>query len=130
MELINLFRNSPQAHSRPPSCKATVSLSSSDGSARPHPFSALQNLANFMPLPSPFSWSPIRALSEGSLNEGKFDKDEKERKKAFVSKERQLARLRERMAADEGVVIQARVMQQQPAPVLPCRWCADRVVTP
>jgi hypothetical protein len=83
-----------------------------------------------MPLPSPFSWSGIRALSEGSLNEEKTEKSEKDQKKGFVSKERQLARLRERMAADEGVVTQTRVMQQQPAPVLPCRRCADRIVSP
>jgi hypothetical protein len=107
-----------------------MSLSSTNVSASPHPFTALQHLASFMP--SPFSWSGIRASPEVSSIEEKTNNCEKE-KKGFVSKERQLARLRERMAVEEGVVIlaRARVMrQQQPAPVLPCRWCVDRVVAP
>lgn len=52
--------------------------------------------------------------------------------KGFVSKERQLARLRERMAAGEGVVVvQGHVTQQQQLmQVLPCRRCVDRIVAP
>jgi hypothetical protein len=52
-----------------------------------------------------------------------------ERRKGFVSKERQLARLRQRMAAEEGAEGQTHVQQKQ-AGVLPCRRCVDRVVSP
>ena len=64
--------------------------------------------------------------------EGKTNNKGEQEQKGFVSKERQLARLRERMAAGEGVVmVQGRVaQQQQPVPVLPCRRCVDRIVSP
>jgi hypothetical protein len=106
-----------------------------------HPFAALQNLAKFMPpLASPFLWSSsgIRAVASsegGSSMEEKtnnYDNKGEQEQKGFVSKERQLARLRERMAAGEGVVVVhgCVAQQQQPVPVLPCRRCADRIVAP
>ncbi|KAI0253158.1 hypothetical protein BJV78DRAFT_245605 [Lactifluus subvellereus] len=117
------------AQSRPPSCETALSRSSTNASASPHPFAALQNLASFMPLSSPFSWSGMRALSsEGSSTEEILNKGEKEQKNGFVSKDRQLARLRERMATEGGVIgAQARAM---PVTVPPCRRCVDRVVAP
>jgi hypothetical protein len=79
-----------------------------------------------MPLSSPFSWSGMRTLSsEASSTEEKLNESEREQKKGFVSKDRQLTRLRERMAA-EGGIIQARVMPM----AVQCRRCVDRVVAP
>jgi hypothetical protein len=95
-------------------------------------FATLQNLASLVQLPSPFSWSGVRASSDTpSATETNNHKAEDQRK-GFVSKERQLARLRQRMAAEEGVVVvegQTHVQQRQ-AGVLPCKRCVDRVVSP
>jgi hypothetical protein len=118
-----------------------VNLSSinNDASASlSHPFAALQNLAKFMPpLVSPFSWSSsgilaVASSEGGSSMEEKTNNDNNQEQKGFVPKERQLARLRERMASGEGVVVvQGRVAkQQQSALVLPCRRCVDRIVAP
>lgn len=92
------------------------------------PFAALQNLANFMvpPLSSPFSWSFTRGAEEKNIN-ANDDKIETEKKMGFVSKERQLVRLRERMA-EEGVFTVARLVQKQVT--VPCGRCVDRVVAP
>ncbi|KAH8984608.1 hypothetical protein EDB92DRAFT_1950669 [Lactarius akahatsu] len=78
------------------------------------PFAALQNFANFV-VPS---WTITRgAVEENSIATTEETKIETEKKMGFVSKERQLARLRERMA-EEGVV------------AVPCRRCVDRDVAP
>lgn len=79
-------------------------------------FAALQNL-----IVQPFSWT-MRGTD--SCNE----ETKKEIGVGLVSRERQLARLRERMVADGGVVLVSRLKQE--AAHVPCRRCADRVVTP
>jgi len=73
------------------------------------------------PFSSPFSWSITRSGVEGNAND---DNDKLETKKeiGLVSRERQLVRLRERMA--EGGVLASRKQE------VPCRRCVDRVVTP
>ncbi|KAI9510968.1 hypothetical protein F5148DRAFT_1281329 [Russula earlei] len=122
-----------QFQSQSPSGKIAVIPSSTNGSANAtvRPFAALQNLASLMPLPSPFSWSGMRISSESvSTVETNINKA-REQNKGFVSKERQLARLRERMAAEGSTVVadtQICVRQQQPVPVLACKRCVDRVV--
>ena len=102
-----------------------------------HPFTALQNLASLVPLPSPFSWSGMRTVSSEGPFTGERNKNcskADELKKGFVSKERQLARLRERMAAEENIILagaQTRsVKQQQSVSLPPCKRCVDRVVAP
>ncbi|KAI9455788.1 hypothetical protein BJY52DRAFT_1188205 [Lactarius psammicola] len=90
------------------------------------PFAALQNLAGFM-VP-PFSWSVTRSGEKNNTNANDNDKIEMEKKMGFVSKERQLARLRERMA-EEGAITVASLVQKEQATV-PCRRCVDRVVAP
>ncbi|KAH9030241.1 hypothetical protein EDB83DRAFT_2554988 [Lactarius deliciosus] len=77
------------------------------------PFAALQNFASFV-VPS---WSITRGAAEENstattTKANEEAKIETEKKMGFVSKERQLARLRERMA-EEGVV------------AVPCRRCVD-----
>lgn len=112
--------------------------SSTDASpgAGVHPFAALQNLASLVPLPSPFSWSGMRAVSsEISTGESNNSCNKtEEHKKGFVSKERQLARLRERMAAEVNtILVEAQsysVKQQQSVSLPPCKRCVDRVVAP
>jgi len=101
------------------------------------PFAALQNLASLVPLPSPFSWSGMRGVSSEIPSTGESNNSRnkaEEQKKGFVSKERQLARLRERMAAEENTILaeaQTRdVKQQQSVSLLPCKRCVDRVVAP
>lgn len=96
---------------------------SSSVSARP--FATLQNLASLVP----FSWPSARASSEIPSTVEANNYKAEERRKGFVSKERQLARLRQRMAAEEGAEGQTHVQQKQ-AGVLPCRRCVDRVVSP
>ena len=96
------------------------------------PFATLQNLASLVPFPSPFSWPGACASSEITSSVEANNYKAEEQRKGFVSKERQLARLRQRMAAEEGVVVvegQTHVQQKQ-AGVLPCRRCVDRVVSP
>lgn len=78
-------------------------------------FAALQNL-----IVQPFSWS---MRGSDSCKE-----EAKNVSVGLVSRERQLARLRERMVADGGVVLVSRLKQE--AVHMPCRRCADRVVTP
>jgi hypothetical protein len=97
------------------------------------PFAALQNLASLVPLSSPFLWSGIRASSETPSTRETDNNKAEDQRKGFVSKERQLARLRKRMAAEEGVIVaetQTRVVQQQSMVVPPCKRCVDRVVAP
>lgn len=101
------------------------------------PFAALQNLASLVPLSSPFFWSGMRGASFEITSTGESNNNRslaEEQKKGFVSKERQLARLRERMAAEENTVLaeaQTRVVKrQQSVSLLPCRRCVDRVVAP
>ena len=70
------------------------------------------------------------STGENNINRSKVE----EQKKGFVSKERQLARLRERMAAEENTILaeaQTRVVKQQrsESPLL-CKRCVDRVVAP
>ena len=108
--------------------------SSADASAgvSARPFATLQNLASLVPFSSPFSWSSMRASSESPSTVEVTSHKADEQRKGFVSKERQLARLRQRMATEEGVVVvesQTRVQQKQ-AGVLPCRRCVDRIVYP
>jgi hypothetical protein len=86
------------------------------------PFAAWQNLASFVAA-SPFSWSSITRSAEA--NDSNANDDETKKEMGLVSKERQLARLRERMA-DEGVIAVARLGQV----AVPCRRCVDRVVAP
>jgi hypothetical protein len=69
-----------------------------------------------------FSWSR-GADNTDSCNE----ETKKEVGVGFVSRERQLARLRERMA-DGGVVVVSRIQKQEVN--VPCWRCADRVVAP
>lgn len=113
--------------------------SSTDASpgAGVRPFAALQNLASLVPLPSPFSWSGMRTVSSESSSIGESYNNcsrAEEHKKGFVSKERQLARLRERMAAEVNTILaeaQTRsVKQQQSVSLPPCMRCVDRVVAP
>jgi len=111
-----------------------VRSSSADASANvsARPFATLQNLASLVPFPSPFSWPSMRASSEIPSTVEADNYRAEEQRKGFVSKERQLARLRQRMAAEEGVVVvegQTHVQQKQ-AGMLPCRRCVDRVVSP
>ena len=79
------------------------------------------------PFSSPFSWSITRGTAAKDSN-ATNDDDNMEMKKemGLVSKERQLARLRVRMA-EEGVVAVARLGQQAS---VPCRRCVDHVVAP
>lgn len=81
-------------------------------------FAALQNLSSLMP----FSWSRAANNTDSSNDEAK-----KEIGVGFVSRERQLARLRERMA-DGGVVVVSHLQKQEVN--VPCWRCADRVVAP
>ncbi|KAH9021326.1 hypothetical protein EDB84DRAFT_1565364 [Lactarius hengduanensis] len=94
--------------SQPPPPSSATAMSGS-------PFAALQNFANFV-VPS---WSITRGAAEENSTATTIEetKIETEKKMGFVSKERQLARLRERMAG-EGVV------------AVPCRRCVDRDVAP
>jgi len=70
--------------------------------------------------------------STGEIN-NKCSKAEGQ-KKGFVSKERQLARLRERMAVEENTILaeaRTRLLKQQQSVSLPlCKRCMDRVVAP
>ncbi|KAI9433308.1 hypothetical protein H4582DRAFT_2112897 [Lactarius indigo] len=113
------FIPQPSSLTKPPPSSATAMSGS--------PFAALQNFASFV-VPSPFSWSVTRGATEekNSTIKASEEKIEAEKKMGFVSKERQLARLRERMA-EEGVVAVARKQQQV---TVPCRRCVDRVVAP
>ncbi|KAH9962418.1 hypothetical protein BC827DRAFT_1267034 [Russula dissimulans] len=118
--------SSAQPQSQSPG-EIAVRSSSADAyaSAGVRPFAALQNLASLMPLPSSFSWSASASTGEPNNNKAK-------EQKGFVSKERQLARLRERMVAEGSTVVaeaQIRVGQRQPVTV-PCKRCVDRVVAP
>jgi deoxycytidylate deaminase len=79
----------------------------------------------------------MRSVSSESPSTGENNIDHcktEEQKKGFVSKERQLARLRERMAAEENSILtetQTRVVKQRDSvSLLPCRRCVDRVVAP
>ncbi|KAH8996978.1 hypothetical protein EDB86DRAFT_3076906 [Lactarius hatsudake] len=92
--------------SQPPPPSSAIAMSGS-------PFAALQNFASFV-VPS---WSITRGAAEENstattTKANEEAKIETEKKMGFVSKERQLARLRERMA-EEGVV------------AVPCRRCVD-----
>jgi hypothetical protein len=125
------IRSSVQSRSQPPSGETAVRSSSADASpgAGVRPFAALQNLANLVLLPSPFSWSGMRAVSSESPSAGESNNNcskAEEHKKGFVSKERQLARLRERMAEAQT----RSVKQQQSVSLPPCKRCVDRVVAP
>ena len=128
-----------QSRPQPPSDEAAVRSSSADASpgAGVRPFAALQNLASLVPLSSPFSWSGMRAVSSESPPTGERYNNcrrAEELKKGFVSKERQLARLRERMAAEENTILaeaKTRSVKLQQSVSLPsCKRCADRVVAP
>jgi hypothetical protein len=128
-----------QSLPQPPSGETAVRSSSADASpgAGVRPFAALQNLASLVPLPSPFSWSGMRAASSESPPTGERNNNRRkaeELKKGFVSKERQLARLRERMAAEENTILaEAKthsVGLQQSVSLPTCKRCADRVVAP
>ncbi|KAI0296061.1 hypothetical protein B0F90DRAFT_1747672 [Multifurca ochricompacta] len=121
-----------QSQSQPPrspsSGAATVNTNTS---ASPRPLTALQSLASLMPpLSSPFSWSGMRvSLSSAENPSNSSDsnsKGERELKKGFVSKDRQLAKLRERMVAEEKVAVVDGHEQQ----IAPCKRCVDRVVSP
>ena len=125
--------------SQPPSGEIAIRSSSADPSqgASVRPFAALQNLASLVPLTSPFSWSGMRGASFECTSTGESNNDRSkadEPKKGFVSKERQLARLRQRMAAEENTILveaQTRVVKQQRSvSLLPCKRCVDRVVAP
>ena len=109
-------------------------MRSSSADANPsvsaRPFATLQNLASLVPFPSPFSWPSVRGSSEIPSTVEANDYKAEDQKKGFVSKERQLARLRQRMAAEEGVVAVEGQTHVQQAGVLPCRRCVDRVVSP
>jgi len=126
------LRSSAQSRRQPPSGETTVRSSSADASASARPFATLQNLASLVPFPSPFSWSSVRTSSESPSTSETNNNKADEQKKGFVSKERQLARLRQRMAAEEGVVVvePQTCVQQQEASVVPCRRCVYRVVSP
>ena len=107
------------------------SSADANASAGGRPFTTLQNLASLVQFPSAFSWSGVRSSSESSSTAEAYDNKAEEQKKGFVSKERQLARLRQRMADEEGVTVEAHThVQQQQGTVLPCRRCVDRVVSP
>jgi hypothetical protein len=123
--------SSVQSRSQPPSGETAVRSSSADASpgAVVRPFAALQNLASLVLLPSPFSWSGMRVVSSESPSTGESNNScskAEEHKKGFVSKERQLARLRERMAEAQT----RSVKQQQSVSLPPCKRCVDRVVAP
>jgi len=77
----------------------------------------------------PFSWSIRGADDTSSCIDDKETKKEVGVGVGFVSRERQLARLRERMA-DGGVVLVSRLQQQRQQVNVPCWRCADRVVAP
>lgn len=133
------IRSSTQSRSQPPSGQTAVRSSLADANpvASVRPFAALQNLASLVPLSSPFSWSGMRGVPSESPSTGENNNDRikaEEQKKGFVSKERQLARLRERMAAEENIILtEARthvVKQQESVSLLPCRRCVERVVAP
>lgn len=131
VELTCAIRSSVQSQSQPPSGETAVRSSSADAGpgAGVRPFTALQNLANLVLLPSPFSWSGMRAVSSESPSTGESNNDcskVEEHKKGFVSKERQLARLRERMAEAQT----SSVKQQQSVSLTPCKRCVNRVVAP
>ena len=107
------------------------SSADANASAGGRPFTTLQNLASLVQFPSAFSWSGVRSSSESPSTAAAYDNKAEEQKKGFVSKERQLARLRQRMAAEECVTVEAHThVQQQRGTVLPCRRCVDRVVSP
>lgn len=138
-EIIRAIRSSAQSLSQPPSGEIAIRSSSADPSqgASVRPFAALQNLASLVPLSSPFSWSGMRGASFECTSTGESNNDRskaEEQKKGFVSKERQLARLRQRMAAEENTILveaQTRVVKQQRSvSLLPCKRCVDRVVAP
>ena len=134
VELIKSFcalRSSAQPQSRSPSGEIAVRSSSADASPSVRPFAALQNLASFMPLPSSFAWSAV-GMSPESASTGEPSNNKAKEQKGFVSKERQLARLHERMVAEGSTVViqaQTRVGQRQTVTV-PCKRCVDRVVAP
>ena len=75
---------------------------------------------------------PSESSSTGEINNSSSRVEE--HKKGFVSKERQLARLRERMAAEVHAILaeaQTRsVKQRQSVSLPPCMRCVDRVVAP
>jgi len=74
---------------------------------------------------------PSESPSIGERNNN-YSKAE-EQKKGFVSKERQLARLRQRMAAENIISAEAQTRfakQQQSVPLPPCKRCVDRIVAP
>ena len=75
---------------------------------------------------------PSESPSTGENNNDRIKAEEQ--KKGFVSKERQLARLRERMAAQENIILTEAqthvVKQQESVSLLPCRRCVERVVAP
>src|SRR6266403_1535255 len=128
-EIIRAIRSSVQSRSQPPFGETAVRPSSTDASpgAGVRPFAALQNLASLVPLPSPFSWSGMRGFPSESPSIGErnnnYSKAE-EQKKGFVSKERQLARLRQRMAAENIISAEAQTRfakQQQSVPLPPCK---------
>jgi len=128
-----------QSRSQPPSGETAVRSSSADANpgAGVRPFAALQNLASLVLLPSPFSWSGMRVVSSECPPTGESNSNcsnAEEHKKGFVSKERQLARLRERMAAEENTILAGAqpgsMKQQQSVSLPPCKRCVDRVVTP
>jgi hypothetical protein len=138
VELTRAIRSSVQSRSQPPSGETAVRSSSADASpgAGVRPFAALQNLASLVLLPSPFSWSGMRAVSSETLSTRESNNNcskAEEHKKGFVSKERQLARLRERMAAENTILADAQtrsVKQQQSVSLSACKRCVDRVVAP
>jgi hypothetical protein len=79
----------------------------------------------------------MRGVSSESPSTGESNNSRsnaKEQKKGFVSKERQLARLRERMVAEENTVLaeaQTHDVKQQQSVSLPvCKRCVERVVAP
>ena len=90
-------------------------------------FAALQNLSSFIvpPFSSPFSWSITRGGAEGNVDDD-HDKLETKKEIGLVSRERQLVRLRERMAEGGGGFVASRKQEV----TMPCRRCVDRVVAP
>lgn len=93
-------------------------------------FAALQNLSSFIvpPFSSPFSWSITGGAEGNNTNANGNDKVETKKEIGLVSRELQLARLRERMA-EGGVIIVSRLGKRQEVTV-PCMRCVDRIVAP
>ena len=82
-----------------------------------------------MPLSSPFSWSTTRRTEVNKSNANDNNKIETKKETGLVSKERQLARLRERMAEEDAITVACLGQKKQQVPI-PCGRCVDRVVAP